>query len=334
MGSRVFHKKIGSFTLNNLLKGIESVEYIVGSDNIVISNITTLKQASSSDIAFFTNSKYLQDLKKTKAGACILKREHRQYTPEGLVLVITNNPQLIYSRLIDKFYPKKVSKPEISSLSSIDSTAIIGKNCCIYNGVVIGANAIIGKNVFIGHNTIIGDNVVIGDNTHVESCVTIIFSYIGKNCLIYSGARIGQDGFGFIPGGPKIRQVGLVKIGNNVEIGANSCIDRGTLENTVIQDNCKIDNLIQIGHNVIIGKNTIIAAQTGVAGSTKIGESCLIGGQVGIAGHLNVGDRVMIAGKSGVINNVKNGEVVGGYPAIKMNNWYRQNIFLKKQLIK
>ena len=334
MGSRVFHKKADSFKLKDLITNVESIEQVVGDKNILVSNITTLNNASSDDISFFNNSKYIKDLKKTKAGVCILKEEHIKYAPKEITLIITNNPQLVCSILIDKFYPRKIYKAGISNSAFIDSSAIVGKDCCICDGAKIGKDSVVGDNVYIGYNTVIGDNVVIGNGTHVESVATIVFAYIGKNCLIYSGVRIGQDGFGFVPGGPKVRQVGAVEIGDNVEIGANSCIDRGTLENTVIEDNCKIDNLVQIGHNVIIGKNSIIAAQTGVSGSTKIGKNCLIGGQVGIAGHLNIGDKVMAAGKSGIISNIEEDEVVGGYPAIKIKNWHRQNIFLKKQIIK
>ncbi|WHA04353.1 UDP-3-O-(3-hydroxymyristoyl)glucosamine N-acyltransferase [Candidatus Bandiella numerosa] len=334
MRAIVFHKKTGPFLLKDLISDIEGIQEVIGDSEILIFNISTLDNASKQDITFFHNPKYIESLKNTKAGACILKQEDKTYAPNGTASIITKNPQFVFAKLIDKFYPKNVRSHAISKSAFIKPSATIGKNCCISEGVVIGENAKIGENSYIGHNTIIGDNVIIGENTSIESNVTIIFAIIGKNCSIYSGVRIGQDGFGFIPGGPKIRQVGIVEIGDNVEIGANSCIDRGTLENTIIKNNCKIDNLVQIGHNVVIDEGTIIAAQTGISGSTKIGKSVLIGGQVGVAGHLNIADKVMIAGKSGVVNNIKEGEVIGGYPAIKINNWHRQNIFLKKQIMK
>ena len=334
MSARVFHKKAGPFLLKDLINDVENIEEIIADNRALIFNISTLDNASKRDIAFFHNPKYIEDLKTTKAGACILRQEDKIYAPKGITLIITKNPQFAFAKLIDKFYPKVILKHSISKSAVIDTSAKINKNCYISEGVVIGKNAMIGENSYIGHNTVIGDNVVIGDNTNIESNVTIVFAVIGKNCCIYSGVRIGQDGFGFIPGGPKIRQVGIVEIGDNVEIGANSCIDRGTLENTVIKNNCKLDNLVQIGHNVIIDEGTIIAAQTGVSGSTKIGKNVLMGGQVGVAGHLNIGDKVMVAGKSGIVNNIQGGEVIGGYPAIKISNWHRQNIFLKKQIIK
>jgi UDP-3-O-[3-hydroxymyristoyl] glucosamine N-acyltransferase len=334
MSTGVFHKKSGPFLLKDLINDVDTIEEIIGGNGELIYNISTLDHASRHDITFFHNPKYVENLKNTKAGVCILKQEHRPYAPEGMTLIITKNPQLIFAKLIDKFYPKDNIKHSISKSAFIDSSAKINKNCCISEGVVIGRNAVIGENSYVGYNTVIGDNVVIGDNTNIESNVTIVFAVIGKNCNVYSGVRIGQDGFGFIPGGPKIRQVGIVEIGDNVEIGANSCVDRGTLGNTVIKNNCKIDNLVQIGHNVIIDEGAVIAAQTGVSGSTKIGKNVLIGGQVGIAGHLNISDKVMVAGKSGIVNDIQEGEVIGGYPAIKISNWHRQNIFLKKQIIK
>jgi UDP-3-O-[3-hydroxymyristoyl] glucosamine N-acyltransferase len=334
MNLGVFHKKAGSFKLKDLIKDVEVVDEVIGDDNILVSNITTLKKATNKDITFFHNSKYINDLKETKAAFCILREDHKSYAPKSIGLIITKNPQLVFAKIIDKFYPEPKVQPCISQSAFIASSAKIGKNCCICHGAVIGDGAIIGDEVYIGYNSVIGDGVIIEDNSSIQSGCTIAFTKIGKNCKVYTGVKIGQDGFGFVPGGPKVRQVGAVEIGDNVEIGANSCIDRGTLENTVIKDNCKIDNLVQIGHNVIIGENTIIAAQTGISGSTKIGGNVLIGGQAGIAGHLNIENNVMIAGKAGVINDLEEGEIVGGYPAIKINNWHRQNIFLKNQIIK
>ena len=325
-----FYKKSGPFSLEKIVEKINVK--VIGNNQLVINDIAPLAVAEQSDITFFFNTKYVNDLKNTRAGACILKEEHIKYAPKGATLVVTSNPQLVYALFIAILYPEQTKKPIISKSADIDVSAKIGDNCTILDGAVIGKNAVIGDFAYIGCNTVIGDNVVIGSNTKIESNATVVYAIIGKNCSIYSGVRIGQDGFGFIPGGPKIKQVGIVEIGNNVEIGANVCIDRGTLGNTVIKDNCKIDNLVQIGHNVEIDENTIIVAQVGISGSTKIGKNVMLGGQVGIAGHLKIGDKVMVAAQSGVINDIAEGEVVGGYPAIKINDWHRQSIFLKKQI--
>jgi UDP-3-O-[3-hydroxymyristoyl] glucosamine N-acyltransferase len=329
-----FYKKSGPFLLRQVISEISSDAMILGDADLVVSNISTLNEARETEVSFFHNTKYIDDLKVTKAGACILKDEHMGYAPKNTTLVVTKNPQLLYALLIEKFYPLQEEKAYISKSAIIDASAKIGDNCAILDGVTIGENAVIGDGAYVGCNTTIGNNVIIGNNTKIESNVTIVYAIIGENCAIYSGVRIGQDGFGFIPGGPKVRQVGIVEIGNNVEIGANTCIDKGALKNTVIKNNCKIDNLVQIGHNVEIGENTIIAAQVGISGSTKIGANVMLGGQVGVAGHLKVGDKVMVAGKSGITTDIEEGEVVAGYPAIKIKNWHRQNVFLKKQINK
>ena len=326
-----FYKKLGPFSLEKVAKEISPKVKIIGNSKLMVSDIAPLAIAKQNDITFFFNTKYVDDLKNTKAGVCILKEEHIKYAPKGVTLVVTQNPQLVYALFIDAFYPEQTKEATISKSANIDVSARIGDNCTILDGAVIGKNARIGDFAYIGYNAVIGDNVVIGSNTKIESNATIIYAVIGKNCFVYSGVRIGQDGFGFIPGGSKIKQVGIVEIGNNVEIGANVCIDRGTLGNTVIKDNCKIDNLVQIGHNVEIDENTIIVAQVGISGSTKIGKNVMLGGQVGIAGHLKIADRVMVAAQSGVINDIAEGEVIGGYPAIKINDWHRQSVFLKKQ---
>ena len=324
--------KVGPFQLNDLIKNVRYIDQTIGNMNVYISNISTITQASLTDITFLTHYKYIKFLQNTKAGACILTKEHVKYSPKELNLIITSNPQLVYLQLIDKFYPKSLYKSEISDLALVSPSAVIGKDCCICKGAIVGKESILGNQVYIGHNVVIGNNIIIGDRTQVHSSATIVSGNIGNDCVIYSGANIGQDGFGFIPGGYKIRHVGSVKIGNNVEIGANSCVDKGSLGDTVIKDNCKIDNLVQIGHNVIIGENTFVAAQSGISGSTHIGKDCLIGGQVGIAGHLTIGDKVVVAGKSGIINDIDKDEVVGGYPAVKIKQWHKQNIFLKKQI--
>ena len=327
-----FYKKSEAFPLEKIAKKVNSSIKIIGNSQLIVNDIAPLALAKQNDITFFFNTKYIDDLKNTKAGVCILKEEHIKYAPDGITLVITPNPQLVYALLIDVFYPEQDREAIISKSAHIDTSAKIGDNCTILCGAVVGKNAVIGNNVYVGYNTIIGDNVVIGNNTKIESNATVAYAIIGQDCSIYSGVRIGQDGFGFIPGGPKIKQVGIVEIGNNVEIGANTCIDRGTLQSTMIKDNCKIDNLVQIGHNVEIGENSIIVAQVGISGSTKIGKNVMLGGQVGISGHLTIGNKVMVAAQSGVINDIKEGEVIGGYPAIKINDWHRQSIFLKKQI--
>ncbi len=317
-----------------------SIAQVIGNENILLSGVATIENAQSSDITFLSNYKYAHCLKDTKAGACILHQSFLNkniafLSNKTMTFLVSSNPYLDYARTIDIFYIEKYQSSYNEEYKPIDSSAIIGKNCIIESGVTIGKNAVIEDFCHIMANSFIGAGVTIGSGTIIHSNVTISYAYIGSKCIIHSGVRIGQDGFGFIPSSQgiiKIKQIGSVIIGNRVEIGANTCIDRGAISNTVIEDDCKLDNLIQIGHNVIIGKGCLIAGQTGIAGSTKIGEYTMIGGQVGISGHLNIGRKVNIAAQSGVIRDVPDGSVIGGTPSVSLQQWHRQSVFLEKSV--
>ena len=207
-------------------------------------------------------------------------------------------------------------------------------------GIFVGANTVIGESIIesgvqIGSNCVIGDQVYIAKNTKVYPCVSILDeSEVGSSCIIHSGVVIGSDGFGFAPQSSgaylKIPQLGKVVLKNNIEIGANSTIDRATLGETILHEGVKLDNMVQIAHNVEIGEHTVIAAQSGVAGSTKIGARCIIGGQVGIAGHLTLGNDLQIQGKSGVTKNISNGKVVQGNPTMNFKSYYKSYSLFKQ----
>ena len=285
--------------------------------NKIIKGVNTLKNATEDHLSFFSNSKYKNDLYITKAGACLVKKEDIDLVPDHVTKIICKDPYLTYAYLLDLLIEEKVNH-NISSNAYISPMANIGQNCSIE------------PNAYIGDEVILGDNIIIGHSATINNC------HIGDNSIIHPGARIGQDGFGFTIGldgnTKKIKQLGKVVVGTNVEIGANTSIDRGTIEDTIIGDYTKIDNLVQIGHNVIIGKNCIICAQVGIAGSSKIGDYVMIGGQAGINGHISIGDRVQIAAKSGVVSNLENDEKVGGFPAINIIDWHKQSIFLRNGL--
>ncbi len=305
-------------------------------ENKQIKGVSTLKNATSNQISFFSNNKYRKFLSETNAGACLIKGSDAALAPERVTKIICDDPYLAYAYVLDMFYPDEVVVGEISQTAHIAQTARVGQNCKIQHNAFIDKNVVIGDNVVVGTSTYIGKNVVIGNNVIIGSGVSLVECKIDDNCVIHTGVKIGQDGFGFTLDEQKqikkIKQVGKVVIGKNVEVGANTCIDRGALENTVIGDNTKIDNLVQIGHNVIIGKNCIICGQSGVAGSTIIGEYVMIGGQAGVSGHIEVGDMVQIAAKSCVINDLKEKEKVGGYPAVNIIDWHKQSIFLKNSI--
>lgn len=301
----------------------------------LIHDVAPLDTAGPEHISFLSNKKYSGDFKTSKAGACIIAPAHAEIAPAGMALLLSNNPYAGFARIAAAFYPQDSSSASIAATALIDSTATLGKNCTIGAYAVIGANVVIGDGSVIGPHTVIDKGVMIGNHCQIKNNVTLSHTIIGNNALIHSGVRIGQDGFGFAFDKGihvKVPQLGRVVIGNDVEIGANSTIDRGAGPDTIIGDGCKIDNLVQIGHNVVLGKGCIIVAQVGIAGSAKLGDYVVVGGQVGIAGHLNIGSGVQIAAQSGVMHDTNAGEIVGGSPSLPIKQWHRQTIVLKKLL--
>lgn len=300
-----------------------------------IIDIETIENATDSNITFFHNSKYANDLKETKAYACVIKKEHAHFVPENTIPLIVDEPYLAHALLLKELYSVKTDKNEsfISKKASISEKATIEEGCYISDFVTISDGVIIKKGTFIGCNVSILDGVEIGENSYIEPNVTIGYAVIGKSAYIKTGARIGQQGFGFHVGKTGITdvlQIGRVIIGDDVQIGANCTIDRGSMNDTKIGSHSRIDNMIHIAHNVEIGEYCVIAAQTGIAGSTKIGNQCFLGGQVGIAGHLEIGDQVVIAAQSGIMKNTPSGSKIAGTPATNIVNWHRQTIALKK----
>ena len=310
----------------------------IGPD-LVISGVKTLKEAQKEDITFFTNYLYHKDLINTKAAACLIKAEEADKVPAGVIKLITQNPSLALAKLLNLIYPEEIKKPLISHQAFISDKAELGKDLIVEAFAFIEEGVILGDKVEIGANSYLGKGVIIGTGTKIGPNVTIINATIGSNCLLHSGVRIGQDGFGFTQDPQtgklnKIKQIGKVLIGDEVEIGANSTIDRGALGDTKIGSGTKIDNLVQIGHNVILGSNVVICGMAGIAGSTEVGDYSMIGAQAGIAGHLKIGSFVQIAASSGVMRNLDDKAKVGGFPAIPLNNWHKINLYLHKLLKK
>ncbi len=335
MSIPIFFKPIGPLKAAELAKatGCE----LRGDGEQLIKNVATLSGAQKGDLTFLSNPSYIAQLPQTKASACILDKRYALEAPEGLVMLISDNVYVAYAQIATMFYPAPTFVAHISPQAYVSKNAKIGHGCHIEAGAYIEDNAIIGENCYVGANTYIGQAVIIGKDTFIAPNTTIICAQVGQRCIIHSGVRIGQDGFGFAPsktGIIKVPQIGSVIIGNDVEIGANTCIDRGALEDTVIGDGTKMDNLIQIGHGARLGKSCVIVAQVAVAGSTVIGNGVMCGGQAGIAGHLNIGDGAMVAAQSGVMQNVEAGEVVGGTPSVKIRDWHRQTAILRRMSTK
>jgi UDP-3-O-[3-hydroxymyristoyl] glucosamine N-acyltransferase len=294
-----------------------------GNADLQINGLAAIKQATNSDISFVSNVKYEQDLSASKAG-CVIVSPHLEATAKLRgACIVTDQPYVYFAKLTQlwkrQHSPRKTASIHPSAI--VDSSAVIDKTASIGPLCVVEANA------RIGANTVLTSRVTVG-----ERCV------VGDNCILHSGVAIGADGFGFAPQQAekgriwvKIEQLGAVLIGNEVEIGANTCVDRGALNDTVIEDGVKLDNLIQVGHNVRIGKHTVIAAATAIAGSTDIGEYCTIGGCVSMAGHLTIAPGTEISGASVVTHSIhKPGTYTGLFPLDDNASWSKNAAALKQ----
>ncbi len=303
-----------------------------GDGEIEITGLSSLDSAKEGDISFFSDPKLKSLLETTKASALIIPED---FTFKRVPVLKAKNPYLEFAKLMAIFYPP----PKFAA--GVHSTVIVSDSASIHPSAHIGAFTFIGERVSIGENTVImahsfiGDDVKIGKDCLIYPNVTVRERVvIGERVIIHSGAVIGSDGFGYIKKEDgtyfKIPQIGTVIIEDDVEIGANTTIDRAALGETRIGRGSKLDNLIQIGHNVKIGENTIIAAQTGIAGSTQIGKGVTMGGQVGIADHLKIGDFTIIAGKTGVASNIPPNSIIAGYPEMEIRMWRRVQASLSR----
>jgi UDP-3-O-[3-hydroxymyristoyl] glucosamine N-acyltransferase len=295
---------------------------VIGADDVIINDVRSIEEANEGDITFIANKKYLKKLMTTKASAILVSP---QTEAEGKNLIVVSNPYAALGKLLTHFYPLKHGHSGLSPDAHIEDGAMVSPEATIFPRVFIGSGAKIGKGTVIYPGVFIGSHTSIGENSIIYANVTVYHScVIGNRVVIHSGVVIGADGFGFASpgeGNTKIPQVGFVQIDDDVEIGANTTIDRATLGRTWIQRNVKIDNLVQIAHNVVIGENSAIAAQVGISGSTKLGKGVMIGGQTGIVGHINIGDKVMITAASKIHKDIKSGEIVGGAPQMPYKEW-------------
>ena len=298
------------------------------SDEEVFLSIKTIANSSENDLSFFTNSKYLNDLKQTKAKACLIEIQFKKYLPIHCKPIVLEDPYSALALISNLFNDQNFkSNGIISNKSNISSKSIIDKNVQINEFSTISENTKVHENTYIGSNSSIGPNVIINKNVIISDNVSISNAIIMENSTIKSGARIGGSGFGFdMKTRHKIYHSGNVIVGKNSSIGSNTTIDRAVFDSTIVGAFSNIDNLVQIAHNVIIGDYAVIAAQVGIAGSTKIGNNVKIGGQAGISGHLFIGDNVTIAAKSGVTKNISDNKIVAGFPAKDINLWKKEVI--------
>ena len=297
-------------------------------DNEIFLSIKTAKNSTNKDLSFFSNIKYLNDLKNTDAKACLIENKFINYLPKNCEPIIISDSYLALA-LVSNLFNDEVIKSNgiISKNSIIYSSSKVYDNVQVNPFTTVYYNSEIKQNVYIGSNCNIGPNVIVGKNTIINDNVSISNSIIMENCILKSGVRIGGTGFGFeMQTKQKIYHSGNVIVGNNSSIGSNTTIDRAVFDSTMIGKFSNIDNLVQIAHNVIIGDYAVIAAQVGIAGSTQIGDNVKIGGQAGISGHLVIGDNVTIAAKSGVTKNIENNKVIAGFPAKDINLWKKEVI--------
>lgn len=302
---------------------------VVGATDTIIKGIRPIEEANEGDITFITGKKYLPKLKTTKAAA-VLVPPHT--TAIGRNLVIVADPYVAFGKLSALFYPLEHGVSGISADAYIEDGATVSPEAAVFAGAFISRGAQIEKGAVLYPGVYIGRGVSVGENSILYANATVYHNcVIGKRVILHSGVVVGADGFGFAAPGSlntKIHQAGFVQIDDDVEIGANTTIDRAAIagERTWIQRNVKIDNLVQIAHNVVIGENSIITAQVGISGSTKLGKSVIVGGQTGFVGHIHIGDNVMIAAGSAANKDIASGQIVGGRPALPHKQFLRVEV--------
>ena len=304
---------------------------VIGDDSFTIEGINSLDAAAQGEISFFADRKYKESLRKTKASAIIISEENLLFKGPQ---VVVSNPVLAYAKVASIFVPPVPRYPGISEQAVLHESTHIGKDVSIYPLVYVGEEALIGDGVIMFPGVFIGNRVKIGSGTIIYPNVTILHDcQIGKNVIINAGTVIGSDGFGFVRDGPvsvKIPQIGMVQIDDDVEIGANSCIDRAASGKTWVKRGVKTDNFVHVAHNVTIGEDTIVVAQVAISGSVHIGKQVIIGGQVAVSDHVEIGDRVMIGSQSGVPKSIPSGEVVSGTPAMPHRLWLKTSGIIRR----
>jgi UDP-3-O-[3-hydroxymyristoyl] glucosamine N-acyltransferase len=308
-----------------------------GDENATVNNLSKIEEGKPKTLSFLGNPKYEEFIYNTDASVVIVYKTFKPEKPlkETCTLIRVEDPRESFAKLLELYNQIQNNKVGIEQPAYISNSAKMGDGCYIGAFSYLGDQVVIGKNVKIFPNTVIGDKTTIGDNTILYAGVKIYTgTIIGANCTIHAGVVIGSDGFGFTPNSEnnynKVPQIGNVILEDNVEVGANTAIDRATLGSTIIRRGVKLDNLIQIAHNVEVGENTVIAGQAAIAGSTKVGKNCMIGGQVGIVGHIKIADGVKIAAQSGVAQSIdKENEIVQGSPSFSIGDYRRSYVLFR-----
>ena len=309
-------------TLKELAEWVDGT--VIGEGEVEISGVASIEEAEPGEITFIANPKYLSRLSDTRASAVIVSKDIRQ---AGKPLLSSGNPYLAFARILSLYSQKPYQARGIDSGAFVSSTAKLGKEISVFPSVYIGDRCSIGDRVTLYPGVCVGEESTIGDDSILHPNVSVYpRTTIGKRVILHAGVVIGSDGFGYAKDGRKnikVLQVGTVEIEDDVEIGANTTVDRATLGKTLIRRGVKIDNLVQVAHNVVIGEDSIVVAQVGISGSTKLGSHVTVGGQAGFVGHINIGDNVMIGAQSGVMNDIASNQAYTGSPAVPHREFLR-----------
>ena len=307
---------------------------VEGDPEVKVSNFSKIEEGKPGTLTFLANPKYEHHIYHTEASIVLVNQDFTPTEPIHTTLIRVENAYTALAQLLNMVEQAKSKKSGVDSTAFIAPSASVGEDCYIGNMAYIGERVKLGNNCQVYPFAYIGDNVEIGDNTILYPHVTVYHDCrIGQHCILHAGSVIGADGFGFAPEGEqykKIPQLGNVVIEDNVEIGANTTIDRAVMDSTIIRQGVKLDNLIQIAHNVEVGENTVMAAQVGIAGSVKVGKHCMFGGQVGLAGHIQIADDVTLGAQAGVISSVKEATTLLGAPAIQARNFMRSSAIFNR----
>ena len=334
-----FIESVSGLTLGEIAQGTDCSLADESAQDIEIQSVRPIESAETGSLTFIDNPKYIDALSTTKATAVICAQRYADSVPEGVVPLVSTQPYKSFARAMGMIFPSAM-RPQpliaagIAAGAFVDPEAVLEDGVTVEHGALVGPGARIGQNSLIGPNVIVGPNVQIGRDTSICGGASVVHAVVGDNVIIHSGVRIGGDGFGFAmgPGGHlKIPQVGRVIIQDHVEIGANTCIDRGSNRDTIVGEGTKIDDLVMIGHNVVIGQHCVIVGQSGIAGSSELGDYVVLGGQCAVNGHIKIGTGAQIAGLSGVAADVPPGVQLGGIPARNIKHWMRDMARLRRE---